>query len=146
MCQIAKRRFDFSRPLSSISPKLTVKRTYWHQVEGPPKTEARGNAVHLLPEVVTTLAEHRKKNPHTVYVFEGPRQTRLTSKRSARSTSKPRLKEAACSGMGFMPCAVDWERVCMLTVCQSKQCPPFCGTVASTSRGSTTSRRCRKLA
>jgi integrase len=52
--------------------QLTVRRTYWHRVEGLPKTEARGNAVHLLPQVSSVLAEHRKKNPHTVYVFEGP--------------------------------------------------------------------------
>ena len=57
--------------------KLTVKRTYWHQVEGPPKTEARGNAVHLLPDVVSALADHKKKNPHTGYVFEGPKGSPL---------------------------------------------------------------------
>jgi integrase len=43
--------------------QLTVRRTYWHQIEGPPKTEARQNAVHLLPQVLSALAEHRKKNP-----------------------------------------------------------------------------------
>lgn len=52
--------------------QLVVKRTFWHRIEGPPKTEARGNAVHLLPRVCDTLASHRKKNPHTIYIFEGP--------------------------------------------------------------------------
>jgi integrase len=51
---------------------LTVKRTYWHRVEGPPKTAARGNSVHLLPAVAEALAEHRTNNPDTIYVFEGP--------------------------------------------------------------------------
>lgn len=54
------------------SDHLTVQRTYWHRVEGPPKTDARSSAVHLLPAIVDTLAEHRKANPDTVWVFEGP--------------------------------------------------------------------------
>ncbi|HTU33979.1 MAG TPA: tyrosine-type recombinase/integrase [Candidatus Acidoferrum sp.] len=56
---------------------LTVRRTYWHQIEGPTKTEARQNAVHLLPAVREILAEHREKNPHTAWVFEGPKETPL---------------------------------------------------------------------
>jgi integrase len=56
---------------------LTVRRTYWHQIEGPTKTEARANAVHLLPVVRDALTEHRKNNPHTIYVFEGPKETPL---------------------------------------------------------------------
>lgn len=56
---------------------LTVKRTYWHQIEGPTKTEARQNAVHLLPTVRAILEEHKRNNPHTIYVFEGPLETPL---------------------------------------------------------------------
>lgn len=57
--------------------QLTVQRTYWHRIEGPTKTESRQNAVHLLPVVRDALAKHRKENPQTVYVFEGPRETPL---------------------------------------------------------------------
>jgi integrase len=52
--------------------ELRVQRTIWHKLEGPPKTKARGDAVPLLPIVVNALAEHRRKNPGTSWVFEGP--------------------------------------------------------------------------
>jgi integrase len=52
--------------------QLNVRRTIWHGIEGLPKTEARRNAVPLLPIVRKELADHRKKNPLTVWVFEGP--------------------------------------------------------------------------
>jgi len=56
--------------------EITVRRTYWHQHESPPKTKARGaTAVPLLPEVIEALKEHHKRNPGTKFVFEGPRQT-----------------------------------------------------------------------
>jgi integrase len=51
---------------------LTVNRTIWHGLEGPPKTTARQDAIPLLPIVRDALAEHRKQNPTSKWVFEGP--------------------------------------------------------------------------
>jgi integrase len=81
--------------------QLTVRRTYWHQIEGPPKTEARSNAVHLLPVVRDALAEHRKKNPHTVYVFEGPRETPLDLATLGSKHIKTALKGTGVAWHGF---------------------------------------------
>ena len=50
--------------------QLTVRRTVWHKVEGPTKTFARNAPVPLLPIVKRALAEHRKNNPNTAFVFE----------------------------------------------------------------------------
>ena len=52
--------------------ELNVRRTIWHGQEGPPKTTARQDAVPLLPIVINALSEHRKQNPGTTWVFEGP--------------------------------------------------------------------------
>jgi integrase len=52
---------------------LMVKRTVWHREVIDTKTEHRAAAVHLLPNVVAELKKHRKANPHTQWVFEGPR-------------------------------------------------------------------------
>jgi integrase len=52
--------------------ELTVKRTIWHRIEGPPKTTARQDAIPLLDIVRGALAEHHKHNPGTTWVFEGP--------------------------------------------------------------------------
>ena len=52
--------------------ELTVKRTVWHRIEGPPKTVARQDAIPLLPIVRDTLNEHHTRNPGTAWVFEGP--------------------------------------------------------------------------
>ena len=57
--------------------EITVRRTYWHQHEGPPKTVARGNSVPLLPDVIQALNQHRSANPGTKFVFEGPLRTPL---------------------------------------------------------------------
>jgi integrase len=54
------------------SEQLNVNRTIWHGIEGLPKTDARKNAVPLLPTVRKELADHREKNPATIWVFEGP--------------------------------------------------------------------------
>lgn len=53
--------------------ELIVKRTVWHRVVGPPKTQARQDAVPLLPVVQEVLETHRNQNLHTQWVFEGPR-------------------------------------------------------------------------
>lgn len=52
--------------------QLVVRRTIWHGQTGPTKTEARNAPVPLLPVVAKALAEHRKQNPGTTWVFEGP--------------------------------------------------------------------------
>ena len=81
--------------------QLTVRRTYWHRVEGPPKTEARGNAVHLLPQVCSALAEHQRQNPHTVYVFEGPRGFPLDLATLGSKHIKSALKDSGVDWHGF---------------------------------------------
>jgi integrase len=55
-----------------IGNELNVRRTIWRGIEGTPKTHARQDAVPLLPIVVKALEQHRKKNPITVWIFEGP--------------------------------------------------------------------------
>jgi integrase len=81
--------------------QLTVRRTYWHQIEGPPKTEARSNAVYLLPQVLSALAEHREKNPHTIYVFEGPRETPMDLATLGSKHIKTALRETGVEWHGF---------------------------------------------
>jgi integrase len=51
---------------------LTVSRTVWRRVVGETKTEARQASVHLLPQVRDALNVHRKANPETTWIFEGP--------------------------------------------------------------------------
>jgi integrase/recombinase XerD len=51
---------------------LKVQRTIWNGIEGPPKTKARKNSIPLLPIVKKALKKHRKINPSTNWVFEGP--------------------------------------------------------------------------
>jgi integrase len=53
--------------------KLHVKRTVWHKQIVDTKTIHREAAVHLLPNVIAELKRHREQNPHTTWVFEGPR-------------------------------------------------------------------------
>jgi integrase len=81
--------------------QLTVKRTYWHRVEGPPKTEARGNAVHLLPQVFSAFAEHRKENPNTIYVFEGPQGFPFDLATIGSKHIKSALKDTGVEWYGF---------------------------------------------
>jgi integrase len=53
--------------------QLNVVRTVWHNEIIDTKTEHRSAAVHILPNVVADLKKHRKQNPGTTWVFEGPR-------------------------------------------------------------------------
>ena len=53
--------------------RLEVKRTVWHKEIIDTKTEHRAAPVYLLPNVVAELKEHREQNPHTTWIFEGPR-------------------------------------------------------------------------
>jgi len=52
--------------------QLNVVRTVWHREVIDTKTEHRAAAVHLLPNVIAELKKHRKENPTTTWVFEGP--------------------------------------------------------------------------
>ncbi len=52
--------------------QLNVRRTIWHGIEGEPKTKARKDSIPLLPIVAKALKAHRKTNPGTKWVFEGP--------------------------------------------------------------------------
>ena len=52
---------------------LNVVRTVWHREILETKTEHRAASVHLLPNVTVALKKHRKANPSTTWVFEGPR-------------------------------------------------------------------------
>jgi integrase len=52
--------------------QLKVQRTIWHGIEGQPKTKARKDSIPLLPIVRDTLKRHRKSNPSTTWIFEGP--------------------------------------------------------------------------
>jgi integrase len=52
---------------------VTVNRSVWHRQVVDVKTEHRAAAVHLLPNVIAELKKHRKANPSTTWVFEGPR-------------------------------------------------------------------------
>ena len=72
--------------------EIKVRRTYWHQHEGLPKTNARGAAIPLLPEVYEALLKHHEENPETHFVFEGPRQTPLDLATLGSKTIKATLK------------------------------------------------------
>lgn len=52
--------------------QLVVRRTVWQGQVGPTKTDARNAAMPVLPVVKDALAEHRKNNLGTTWVFEGP--------------------------------------------------------------------------
>jgi integrase len=52
--------------------QLNVVRTVWHKEVIDTKTEHRAATVHLLPNLVAELKKHRKANPGTSWVFEGP--------------------------------------------------------------------------
>jgi integrase len=53
--------------------ELTVNRTFWHAIEGPPKALARHDSIPLLPIVKTALDEHKTRSIHSKWIFEGPR-------------------------------------------------------------------------
>jgi len=52
--------------------QLNVQRTIWHGIEGQPKTKARKDSIPVLPIVRDALKQHRKSNPSTTWIFEGP--------------------------------------------------------------------------
>lgn len=82
--------------------QLTVRRTYWHQHESPPKTKARGGtAIPLLPTVIKALKEHRNRTPGTKFVFEGPRQTPLDLATLGSKVIKTVLKGSGVEWFGW---------------------------------------------
>jgi integrase len=80
---------------------LNVKRTVWHKVIGETKTEARQASVFLLPQVRASLKEHRKQNPETTWVFEGPRAFPLDLATLGSKQIKPALKGKGVEWYGF---------------------------------------------
>jgi integrase len=70
--------------------QLNVVRTVWHREIIDTKTEHRTSAVHLLPNVISDLESHRKQNPCTTWVFEGPRVFPL----DLATLGSKRIKEA----------------------------------------------------
>ena len=56
---------------------ITVNRKFWRTHEGQTKTEARQAPVPMISPVSIALRAHRKTNPGTTYVFEGPFQKPL---------------------------------------------------------------------
>jgi integrase len=80
---------------------LTVKRTVWHREVIDTKTEHRAAAVHLLPNVVAELKKHRKANPRTQWVFEGPRVFPLDLATLGSKHIKSALESTGVQWYGF---------------------------------------------
>jgi integrase len=80
---------------------LTVRRTVWHMVVGETKTEARQASVHLLPQVRDALKEHRKANPETEWIFEGPNAFPLALEKLGARQIKNALKGTGVEWHGF---------------------------------------------
>ncbi len=81
--------------------KLTVNRTIWHGIEGPPKTAARQDAIPLLPIVRDALREYRKQNPGTTWVFEGPYVRSFDMATLGSKRIKPELAKAGVVWKGW---------------------------------------------
>jgi integrase len=81
--------------------QLNVVRTVWHKEVIDTKTEHRAAAVHLLPNVVAELKKHRKANPGTSWVFEGPRVFPLDLATLGSKHIKEALKGTSVEWHGF---------------------------------------------
>jgi integrase len=81
--------------------KLNVNRTVWHRETIQTKTEHRQDSVHLLPNVISELKKHRKANPSTQWVFEGPRVFPLDLATLGSKRIKEALKGADVEWHGF---------------------------------------------
>lgn len=81
--------------------RLNVVRTVWHNEIIDTKTEHRAAAVHLLPNVLAELKQHRKRNPHTTWVFEGPRVFPLDLATIGSKRIKEALNGTALEWHGF---------------------------------------------
>jgi integrase len=71
---------------------ITVNRKYWRTHEGQTKTEARQAPVPMIGPVRIALRAHRKANPSTTYVFEGPFQKPLDIATIGTKRVKPVIK------------------------------------------------------
>ena len=80
---------------------LKVTRTVWHREIIDTKTEHRAAAVHLLPNVIAELRKHRKSNPSTSWVFEGPRVFPLDLATLGSKSIKPKLAGKGVQWYGF---------------------------------------------
>jgi integrase len=80
---------------------LNVARTVWHRDVIDTKTEHRAAPVYLLPQVRTALKEHRKNNPGTSWVFEGPRVFPLDLATLGSKRIKPALVGKDVEWFGF---------------------------------------------
>jgi len=81
--------------------QLSVVRTVWHNEIIDTKTEHREGTVHLLPNVITELGKHRKQNPGTKWVFEGPRVFPLDLATLGSKTIKTALNGTGVEWRGF---------------------------------------------
>jgi integrase len=81
--------------------ELTVKRTFWHRIEGPPKTAARQDSIPLLDIVKDALTEHRKANAGTSWVFEGPYVRPLDLATLGSKKIKTALKGSGVDWLGW---------------------------------------------
>jgi integrase len=79
---------------------LNVVRTVWHREITETKMEHRAATVHLLPNVVAELKRHRKANPGTTWVFEGPRAFPLDLATGSKVIKKA-LQGAGIEWRGF---------------------------------------------
>jgi integrase len=83
------------------SGHVTVRRTCWHRSIGPTKTDARNAPVPLLPVVSKALADHRKHNPGTTFIFEGPRQFPIDLATLGSKGIKPALEGSGVEWYGW---------------------------------------------
>ena len=81
--------------------QLNVVRTVWHKEVIDTKTEHRTATVHLLPNVVSELKKHRKANPRSQWVFEGPRVFPLDLATLGSKRIKEALKATGVEWHGF---------------------------------------------
>lgn len=81
--------------------KLNVVRTVWHREIIDTKTEHRAAPVHLVPHVLTELKKHRKQNPATTWVFEGPSGFPLDLATLGSKQIKKALQSSGVDWCGF---------------------------------------------
>jgi integrase len=81
--------------------QLNVQRTIWHGLEGKPKTKARKDSIPLLPIVRDALKQHRKLNPSTAWIFEGPFAKPLDMATLGSKRIKTALKDSGVEWHGW---------------------------------------------
>jgi integrase len=83
------------------SKTITVNRKYWRNYEGETKTEARQAPVPMIAPVAHALRKHRKMNPGTIYIFEGPRHKPLDIATIGTKRIRPALEGTAIKWFGW---------------------------------------------